>query len=265
MFTEIFMIKALIAGSIVASISGPLGCFVVWRRMAYFSDSLAHSSLLGFALGLVWGIGVDIGIIITCSIFSLFLVWLQERQIFADDTLLGLLSHSALSLGMVTIALVGQVNVDIYSYLFGDILSVTQSDIYLILGGSIIVLCLLSLFWRHMLLMTIHKDLAKAEGVDISWVRLLLMMLITIIVALSIKIVGLLLITSLLIIPAACARVISKTPEQMALLASCAGVVAVFMGLCSSYQWDSPAGPSIVLSATVLFILTLTFSRIFKV
>lgn len=248
-----FIIRAASAGIGVALIAGTLGCFVVWRRMAYFGDSLAHSALLGVALGLLYGFSVNIGIMIICFIFAVILVWLQQKRVLATDTLLGILAHAALSIGMVAISFLDNPRFDLHAYLFGDILTVKSEDLYWIYGGVIIVLGLLFANWSSLTLMTINEDLAKAEGVKTFWANFLLMLLMTIVVAVSIRFVGILLITSMLIIPAATARQFSRSPELMAAISSLLGIIAVIVGISGSMEFDTPSGPSIVTAAALMF------------
>jgi zinc transport system permease protein len=254
-----FLIRALIAGLGVAAVAGPLGCFIVWRRMAYFGDSMAHSALLGIALGLLTGIDVTLGIIGTGIVLAIILVLLQRQRHLSTDTLLGILSHAALSLGLITISLMERLRVDLLGYLFGDILAVTTVDIYWIYGGGVVTLACMAVLWRSLIAMTVHEELAEAEGVHILPARLIFMLLIAFIIAVSIKVVGVLLISSLLIIPAATSRRFARTPETMAAIASFVGMLAVFFGLAASIKWDTPSGPSIVIAATTLF----TFSFVF--
>ena len=260
---EPFIIRAIIAGVGIAIIAGAIGCFVVWRKMAYFGDSLAHSALLGVALGLVMGISTNLGTIIICSIFAVVLIWLQQKKILATDTLLGILAHSALSVGMVTLSLLEK-SVDLHSYLFGDILAVTSAEIYFILFGGFFVLIFLYFNWSSFDLMTIDEKLARAEGINIVFYQLLIILLMTVVVAVSFKIVGLLLITSLLIIPAAAARQLANSPEKMAIISSLLAVLSVAIGVYSSLYLDTPSGPSIVVASTIIFITISIFSFIFK-
>ena len=255
-----FILRALAAGIGVALIAGALGCFVVWRRMAYFGDSLAHSALLGVALGLLCGFSVHLGTVIVCSAFALVLVWLQQKRVLATDTLLGILAHAALSIGMVSISFLDNPRFELYGYLFGDILTVRMQDLYWIYGGGIVVLILLLANGPSLTLMILHEDLARAEGVKTFWTHLLLLLLMTIAVAVSIRIVGILLITSLLIIPAATALQLVRSPEAMALVASLLGSVAVIGGIFGSMRFDTPAGPSIVTAAALMFAVLLPVS-----
>ena len=247
-----FLVRALAAGIGVVAVAGVMGCFVVWRRMAYFGDSLAHSALLGIALGLLTGISVNFGTVLVCSGFAVLLVWLQQKRVLATDTLLGILAHAALSIGMVTISFLHQ-RVDLHAYLFGDILTVTSQDLWWIYGGGAVVILLLALNWSSLVLMTIHEDMAKAEGVRTLLTHLLFMFLMTVMVAISIRIVGILLITSMLIIPAATARQFSRSPEQMAGIAMILGIVSVIAGIFGSMQLDTPSGPTIVSTSAAMF------------
>lgn len=250
-----FLIRALLAGIGLALAAGPLGSFIVWRRMAYFGDTLAHSALLGIALGVLLGINQGLAVMLSCIGLSIVLVLLQKQRRLASDTLLGILAHTSLSLGIVALAILETVRVDLVQYLFGDILAVTQHDLYWIWGGSLLALAVMAMIWRPLLSMTVHEDLARVEGEPVFAVRLTFMILIATLIALAMKLVGILLITSLLIIPAAAARRLAGSPETMALFASLAGCLAVGLGLWASLYWDTPAGPSVVVAAMILFVL----------
>ena len=260
---EPFLVNAILAGFAVAVITGVMGCFVVWRRMAYFGDSLAHSALLGVALGFAVGIAVNIGIVLICSVFALLLLWLQQKKVLATDTLLGILAHSALSLGMVTISVMGQ-RIDLHSILFGDILTVTRPELWWIYIGGAIVIIMLLMNWSSLVLMTLQEDLAQAEGIRVFLCNLLLMFLMTLVVAVSIRSVGILLISSLLIIPAATARQLARSPEGMAIIASFIGVTSVGLGIYFSFALDTPSGPTIVASAASLFTLLTIYLQVIK-
>ena len=250
-----FLWRGLIGGIGVALVAGPLGCFIVWRRMSYFGDSLAHSALLGVALGLILGLNLSVGIAVTTILLALLLVLLQRQRQLASDTLLGIMAHAGLALGLVTLSFFETLRVDLWSYLFGDILSLTMADIYTIYGGGLLVLGLLFAIWPALLIATIDEDLARAEGTSVTTLHLVFVVLIALTIAIAMKIVGILLITSLLIIPAAGARLLSRGPEAMAAIAMVLGALAVAGGLFGSYQWDTPSGPSVVVAALLLFLL----------
>ncbi|HGX94196.1 MAG TPA: zinc ABC transporter permease subunit ZnuB [Candidatus Tenderia sp.] len=248
-----FLLRALLAGLGVALVAGPLGSFVVWRRMAYFGDTLAHAALLGVALGFLLEFNINLAVIVVCLALAVALVALQQQRKLANDTLLGILSHSTLSLGLIVLALMETLQLDLMSYLFGDILAVSNSDLYWIFGSTLLALTVLVLIWRPLLAITVHEELAQVEGVPVTLVRLALMLLIALVIAVAMKVVGILLITSLLIIPAATARGFARNPEQMATLAALIGCIAVSGGLFASLEWDLPAGPAIVVTAAALF------------
>ncbi|WEX76036.1 zinc ABC transporter permease subunit ZnuB [Sinorhizobium numidicum] len=252
-----FFIRALVAGIGIAMVAGPLGCFVIWRRMAYFGDTMAHSALLGVALSLLLELNLMVSVFIVASIVSLLLLFLQKRGVLSTDALLGILSHSALSIGLVIVAFMTWVRIDLVGFLFGDILAVSEYDIDIIWGGGILVIFALVYLWRPLLASTVNPELAEAEGLKPERARLFFMLLMALVIAIAMKIVGILLITSLLIIPAATARRFATSPEVMAVLASLIGALAVAGGLFGSLHWDTPSGPSIVVAALSLFVLSL--------
>lgn len=252
-----FFVRALFAGIGIALVAGPLGCFVVWRRLSYFGDTLAHSAVLGVSLAIFLEINIMASVFFIALLISILLLFLQKRGGLASDALLGLMSHSALALGLVAIAFMTWVRIDLNALLFGDILSVSKSDVTTVWIGGAAVMAVLMFIWRPLFAATVNEELAEAEGMYPDRVNLIFMVLMALIIAISMKIVGVLLITALLIIPAATARRVSSSPEQMAMLSSLIGVLAVFGGLFGSLKWDTPSGPSIVVMAMVLFVLTL--------
>ena len=256
MFDDFFT-RALIAGVGVALTAGPLGCFVVWRRMAYFGDTMAHSALLGVAFAFMFQINLVAGVFIVAALASLALVLLQKQEALSTDALLGILSHSTLAIGLVMVAFMNTLRFDLMGFLFGDILAVSKLDIALIWGGGAGVLAVLALLWQPLLAATVNPEIAEAEGLRPERARIVFMLLMAAVIAIAMKIVGILLITSLLIIPAATARRLSTTPEMMAVIAAGAGAIAVAGGLNASLQFDTPSGPSIVVAALVLFLLSI--------
>lgn len=254
---EDFFVRALIAGVGVAIVAGPLGCFIVWRRMSYFGDTMSHAALLGVALALVLEINVMLGVLAITLGVGVALLLLQRQNLLPTDALLGLLAHSTLALGLVLLAFMAWLRVDLLSYLFGDILAVSVQDLALIYGGGAFVLGALAWIWRPLLADTVSPELAQAEGLDPARSRLVFMGLIATVIAIAMKVVGVILITALLIIPAATARRFARTPEQMAVLAALAGAFAAAAGLAVSLVADTPSGPSIIVTALALFIVGL--------
>ena len=260
-----FFSRALIAGVGVALVAGPLGCYIVWRRLAYFGDTLSHAALLGVALALLFQVNITLSVFLVSVFASLALVLLQRRITLSVDALLGLLAHSALAVGMVALSFMTWVRVDLMGFLFGDILAVTPFDIAIIWGGGLFVLLILVIFWQSLFAATVNLELAQAEGMKPEQANIIFMMLMAAVIAISMKIVGVLLITSMLIFPAAIARRFASGPEQMALIAALVGIIAVFGGLYGSLQWDTPAGPSIVVAASASFILTVLPTASFQI
>jgi zinc transport system permease protein len=250
-----FLWRALAAGIGVAVVAGPFGSFVIWRRMAYFGDTLAHASLLGVALGFALHLNLAVGVLAVCAGVALLLLAMQRRGRLPGDTLLGILSHTALSLGLVTVAFLETLRVDLVSYLFGDVLAVTRADLLWIWAGGLCALAALCALWRPLLAMTVHEELARVEGVRVEAVQAAFVLLLAVVVALMMKVVGILLITALLLIPAAAARRFTRSPEAMAAAAALVGCAAVAGGLFGSLRWDTPAGPSVVVAAALLFAL----------
>ncbi|MGL5947691.1 MAG: zinc ABC transporter permease subunit ZnuB [Aeromonas sp.] len=251
-----FLLYALAAGLGLALLAGPLGSFVVWRKMAYFGDTLSHACLLGVALGLGLQLNLTLAVVLCALLMAGLLLLMSRSKQVATDTLLGILAHSALSLGLVALSFMDGVRVDLMAYLFGDLLAVQPSDLAWIYGGGALVLALLWRVWDPLIALTINEELARVEGVKVERLRALLMLLMALVIAVAMKFVGALIITSLLIIPAATARRFSQTPEQMAGLASVIGMLAVVGGLSLSWWQDTPAGPSVVVCATAGFMLS---------
>lgn len=255
MFDILF--PAWLAGIALAFITAPLGAFVMWRKMAYFGDTLSHSALLGVALGIFLEVDPYIAVIVMTIILALVLVWLEHRTSYSVDTVLGIIAHSSLSLGVITISLLDNVRVDLMSYLFGDLLAIDFSDVIFIGIGSLLIAVVLAVLWKKLLSITISPELAQIEGVNVARLRLLLMLLTALTIALSMKFVGALIITSLLIIPSATARRFARTPEQMVGYAVLFSILAITGGLLFSGWQDTPSGPSVVICAGALFLLSL--------
>lgn len=252
-----FFTRALVAGIGVALVTGPLGCFIVWRRLAYFGDTLSHAALLGVALAFLFEINITLAVFAVSAFVSIALLLLQRRASLSADALLGLLAHSALALGLVVLAFMTWVRMDLMGFLFGDILAVSRTDIAIIWIGGTVVLTILAIIWRPLFAGTVNRELAEAEGMKPQRADIVFMLLMALVIAISMKIVGVLLITAMLIIPAATARRFATGPEQMAVLAALIGAAAVIGGLFGSLEWDTPSGPSIVVAALAFFVLAL--------
>ena len=251
-FLDSFLIRAALGGVGVAVAAGPLGCFVVWRRMAYFGDATAHAAILGVALALALEAPIFGGVLVVALGMAATIATLAGRGA-ATDTLLGVMAHSGLATGLVAVSFLPNVRIDLMGFLLGDILAVTQTDLLLIWGGAAAVLCVLAWRWRALLTATLGADLAHAAGIDPDRERMVLTLCLALVVAVAIKVVGVLLIGALLLIPAATARRFARTPEAMAAGAIALGMVAALAGVWLSFRFDTPTGPSIVCVATGLF------------
>ena len=252
-----FFIRALIAGIGIAIIAGPLGCLVIWRRLSYFGDTLSHSALLGVTLAYAFSTNITLSVFIISSVVAILLINLQKRTKLAGDSLLGLLAHSTLAIGLVLIGFLSSIRFDLMGLLFGDILAVTTEDIALVWIGGIIILGILYFIWKSLFSATVNYDLAAAEGMRPEISNLIFTLLLAAVIALSIKMIGALLITGLLLIPAAIARNLSNSPKQMIIIAILAGIASVVLGLFTSLELNTSSGPSIVVVSLALFILSL--------
>ncbi|MCK0150201.1 metal ABC transporter permease [Marivita sp. S6314] len=255
MILDSFLWRAGLAGVGVAMAAAPLGCFVVWRRMAYFGDATAHAAILGVALALSFNMPVFLGALIIALGMASLVSSLSGRNV-AVDTLLGVLAHSALAIGIVAVSFLDNVRIDLMAFLFGDILAVSRMDLLVIWGGALAVVGLLSWRWSALLTATLNEDLARASGIDPVREKLILTLTLAVVVAVSIKVVGVLLIGAMLIVPPAAARVFAKTPEQMAVFAGGVGMASALGGLAASWHFDTPTGPTIVAVAAAAFVLS---------
>jgi zinc transport system permease protein len=252
-----FFIRALIAGIGIALVTGPIGCFIIWRRLSFFGDTLSHSALLGVTIGFFFDINVAFSVFLISSAIALILLKLQKTTKLPGDALLGLLAHSSLAVGLVVISFLSSIRFDIMGLLFGDILAVNEVDLLIIWLGGALILLILKIIWKPLFASTVNNELAEAEGMNPERANAIFTILLAAIIAISIKIVGLLLITGMLIMPAAMSRNISNNPQQMVKLSVVGGLLSVLIGLFSSLQFNSPSGPSIITAALVLFSFTL--------
>lgn len=248
-----FLVRSALAGLGVALAAGPLGCFIVWRRMAYFGDATAHAALLGVALALALSISVFAGVLAVALILALSVSGLSARG-YSTDTLLGVFAHGGLAVGLVVVSLLPGTRVDLMSILLGDILAVGRVDLAVIWSGAAMVTVLLAWRWSALLMTTLSGDLAQASGIDPRRESLILTLALAVVVAVALKVVGALLISAMLIVPAATVRPFARSPESMAVLAALCGAFSALAGIVLSYHADTPTGPTIVALATGLFV-----------
>lgn len=257
------LLPSLLAGLCLSCLTGPLGTFVVWRRMSYFGDTLSHAALLGVAFGFLFDINLFYAIVLMTLILAIGLLWLESQKQLPVDTLLGILAHSALSLGLVVISLMNSIRIDLMGYLFGDLLSITMFDVYQILICVVIIGILLIWRWNQFLFITVSEELAFSHGINVPLTKFMLTILLALTIGIAMKFVGALIITALLIIPAATAKYYAKNPESMAFFAILIGMLSILGGILFSSIYDTPTGPSVVLSNTYLFFISLFISKFF--
>ena len=255
--------EGLIGGLVVALVAAPMGCFILWRRMVFFGAAVSHSGLLGVALGLALGINVTAGVVLTAAAVAVILVIMRGDKRLEDDAILGVVAHGALALGLVALYLLEGPDIvhsghdhDLETLLFGDIASITRTDLVWIIGGGGAGLVVMAAIWKSLLAMTVHEEMAIVEGVPVPVISIVFMLTMAVVVGVALKVVGALLIVSLLIIPAAAARRLTTGPEAMAAIAAVIGIASVLGGLQAHMAWGFPAGPSVVVVAVLVFGLT---------
>ncbi|MBL6785100.1 MAG: metal ABC transporter permease [Rickettsiales bacterium] len=259
--TEI-LFKALLSGIFIACLTSMIGCFIVWRRMAYFGDSLAHSALLGIAIGLLFGFNVHFGIIAIAIIFALILSYLEHKSLLTSDTILGILAHSSLAIGLLIVSFTGIGEIDLHDFLLGDILDISWINILYIFSALLVTTMIMLKFWHKFILISLNKDLAHIQGVKVFRLQFLFLLLVAITVASTIQIIGVLLISSMLIIPAATSRIISRTPIAMCIVTIACSILAVIVGTVLSYNYNAPSGPAIIIAAIFIMLLINIINRI---
>ncbi|MHA6263775.1 metal ABC transporter permease [Arenibacterium sp. CAU 1754] len=256
-----FLTRAALAGIGVALAAAPLGCFVVWRRMAYFGEATAHASILGLAFALGLAMPQLPWILVAALAMGVGVSALTGRA-YAVDTVLGVMAHTALAAGLVAVALLGDIRLDLMGFLRGDILAVNTYDLAIIWIGAALILALMVWRWSALLTTTLNPDLARASGLNPRAEEFGLTVGLAIVVAVAIKVVGVLLIAALLVIPAAAARPLVRTPEAMAIGAALIGAASALGGLWAAFVLETPAGPSIVCTAAVLFVATMMIGAV---
>ncbi|RCL03393.1 MAG: zinc transport system permease protein [Candidatus Tokpelaia sp. JSC161] len=259
-----FFLRALIGCIGIAILIGPFGCILVWQRMAYFGDTMAHSSLLGVALAFLFRINITLSVFIVILILAIILLLLQEYPSLAWDSLLGVIAHSSLAIALVILSFFPWIRQDLSLYLFGDVLSISKIDIMCIWGGGSIVLFILIKLWRSLIATTVSSDIAEAEGLYPKRTKTAFILLLALIITIAMKIIGILLITAFLILPPNIARHLSYTPEKTAILAAISGAISTFAGLYFSAILNTPSGPTIVVTEFILFIFSLLSSKIVR-
>jgi ABC-type Mn2+/Zn2+ transport system permease subunit len=252
-----FIQRALLA-SVMAGILCPfVGNFVVLRRMSFFSDAISHSAFAGIAVGAMLGADLSMSSVIVAILIALLIAFLSEKTTLSHDTVIGVAFSGAIATGMLVMGMLKGYRADLFAYLFGDILAITNNDLLLILAVTILTITSLLLFLKPFLQITFNRDLAKVEGINVRFFEYLLFLIIAVVITVSLKIVGIILVTSLLIVPAASAKNLASSMKRLFMLSSFFGVLAGIVGLIGSVYLDTPSGPTIVLVSIGIFFLTM--------
>ena len=251
-----FMKNALLAILLITPIFAILGTMIVNNKMAFFSDALGHSALTGIAIGMLLGISnINISMILFAVIFALLLNFIKNKTTYGADTIISVFSSIAIALGLAILAQTGNFN-KYSSYLVGDILSITPAEILYLFITFIAIM----LFWYFMFnilnVIRINKTLAKSRGINTKLIDNIFVILIAVIVMISIRWIGILLINSLLILPAAASRNIAKNMRSYHLLSVIFSMFSGIVGLILSYYWNIPTGPMIVIISGIIYFVT---------
>lgn len=260
-----FLLRSIIAGTMMVTIAAPIGCLMVWQRLAFLSDTLGHAAVLGVGLGLLLQLPPMVGVLGVVLLIVISLSQVVNFNNALSETTLAIISNTGLAAGLIILGLLPENTVSVEAILFGDLLSVTLTDLGMILITTLVLVFLLKQHWRSFVAVSVSREIAQAEGIQVRKVQLLMYLMIALLVAVMMKVMGVLLIAAMLVIPTSTARMLSNSPERMVIFSAFYGVAALAGGLLSSFQFDWQTGPSIVLSATGLLLVTLLFVRWVKV
>ena len=259
-----FLLRALFAGLIMVVIAAPMGCLMVWQRLAFLSDTLGHAAVMGVGLGLMLQIEPLYGVLAVALVIVFSLSRVSHFNNALSETTLAIISHTGLAGGIILVGLLPAPTVNLEAILFGDLLATTRGDLLNRLLTTIVLLVWLLRYWRAFVAVSVSREIAQAEGIEVRRVQALMYVMIALLVAVMMKVLGVLLIAALLVIPTSSARLFSRSPEQMVLISGLYGLAALGGGLTGSFQFDWQTGPAIVISATLLLLLTLAYTRLRK-
>lgn len=256
-----FMQRAFIGGILTGIMGGLLGSFTILRQLSFFSDALGHSALLGISIGFLLGLNSSFVLLPFSVIFALVVSYLLERTRLWTDALLNIIYSSSLAIAIITLSFVGQYKGGLNNLLFGDILAVQELD--LVFSAALLIVCLvfIGLTLRTQMLLTLHEPLAIARGVSVSTHRTVFIVLLSLVVGISIKAIGVLLVSAFVVIPACAARLLSRTFTNYVLLSAGIGALSAVFGMVISAWFNLPSGPSIVTTQLTIFLVAMTLPR----
>ena len=259
-----FMVRAVIAGLIMVTIAAPMGCLMVWQRLAFLSDTLGHAAVMGVGLGLLLQLQPIFGVLAVALLIVFSLSRVTSFNTALSETTLAIISHTGLAGGIILVGLLPANTVNLEAILFGDLLATTTTDLASLLITTVLLLFVLLHHWRGFVAVSVSREMAQAEGIEVRKVQFLMYIMIALLVAVMMKVMGVLLIAAMLVIPTTSARLLSRSPEQMVLISALYGLGALGGGITGSFHFDWQTGPAIVVSATALLLLTLAVTRSFK-
>ena len=259
-----FVVRSVIAGLLMITIAAPMGCLMVWQRLAFLSDTLGHAAVLGVGLGLWLQLHPMVGVLAVVVLIVISLSRVVSFNNALSETTLAVISHSGLAAGLILLGTMPSQTISLESILFGDLLATTVTDLGLIFATVVILVFLLLQHWRSFVAVSVSREVAQAEGIEVRRLQFLMYLMIALLVAVMMKVMGVLLIAAVLVIPTSSARLLSKSPEQMVLISALFGAASLGGGMLSSFQFDWQTGPAIVLSAAVLLIVTLLVKRLVR-
>lgn len=256
-----FIQRALIIGCVIGITAAFLGVFVTLRNMSFYSDAISHSSLAGIALGLLFSFDPIIGAIAVCVLLAIITAYMKQHSAVSIDTVIGVLFAGGISLGIALLSQLQGFQGDVFSFLFGDIISTTWTDVWIAIALSVVIFIFLLFNSKRLLLTTFSPDFSFVRKLSYQRMDYAFFIITSLTIALSIKVIGIVLVTGLLIIPAAVAKNLAKSFKQVVWMAMVVSLISVISGILISFYINIPSGPAIILVGTVFFILAVLFRR----
>ena len=259
-----FLVRSVLAGLIMILIAAPMGCLIVWQRLAFLGDTLGHAAVLGVGIGLMLEVKPIFGVLLIVVLLVVSLSRVSSFNNALTETTLAIIAHTGLAGGIILLGFVSDRSINLEAILFGDLLAISLDDLKALFFTTLILLAGLVIHWRSFVALSVSREIAQAEGIEVKKTQFLMYTMIALLVAVMIKVMGVLLIAAMLVIPTTSARLFSRGPEQMVVLSGFFGLGALFGGLAGSFHLDWQTGPSIVVCATLLLLASLVVRRFLK-
>ncbi len=260
-----FLIRSLLAGTLMVLVAAPMGCLMVWQRLAFLADTLGHASVLGIALALVMAVQPVFGVLLVIGVIMVILrLSTGDRPVALSESMLAIVSHTGLAAGILLLGASGFGNISLEALMFGDLLATTKADLFFIAVTVVVLLLILWRHWHDFVAVSVSAEIAQAEGIAVKRVQLILYLMIALLIAVMMKIMGVLLIGAMLVIPVNAARKFSHSPEQMMWLSLLFGALSLYFGVFFSWQFDWQTGPAIVVVAASWLMLAIVAKKLNK-